>query len=130
MCLLFLGNVLCFLTLPNSLVASGSADLTIKIWKSPLLCVHTLKGHQNWIWSLVNISPSQFASASEDASIIIWSSDTFDKLHTLHYTSPLLCVNVMEDGTLLSGSSDSSIQVWSRDFKEYQIIQGKCNDCM
>ena len=69
----------------NKVIATGSHDRTIKIWKATdLENVSTLKGHNRVIWDL-SFSPVNrlLASCSADQMIKIWNLATSTCVHTL-----------------------------------------------
>ena len=60
-------------------LASGSSDLTIKLWSLDTFSeTQTLKGHGGYVWS-VCFSPDGklLASGSWDKTIRLWNLDTF-----------------------------------------------------
>ena len=60
--------------LPNGLLVSASADLSLKFWNiSTGNCEKQLEqAHSDGIWCLENLSNGNFASGSSDHSIKIW----------------------------------------------------------
>jgi WD40 repeat protein len=63
------------INLDGSLLASGSADQTIKLWSLPDgALLHTLGGHTDFVWP-VAFSPdgTLLASGSTDKTIKLWS---------------------------------------------------------
>ncbi|KXX78527.1 Vegetative incompatibility protein HET-E-1 [Madurella mycetomatis] len=72
---------------PDSrLIASGSADKTIKIWDTATgRCTQTLEGHSDWV-SSVAFSPDSrlIASGSDDKTVKIWDTATGRCTQTLN----------------------------------------------
>ena len=69
-------GVLSLCYLDNGLLASGSRDNSIKIWRiSTGKLVTTLKGHSDYVSSLSYLDNGLLASGSSDYSIKIWSLD-------------------------------------------------------
>ena len=67
-------NVNVFLELPNNILASGSADSTIKLWDVINgILLNTLTSHTASVNGLV-YQNSKMISASDDRSINIWSN--------------------------------------------------------
>ena len=67
------GEIYCLLELLDGRIASGSADLTIKIWDlTNKTCLQTLVGQKNSILSLAQFNDGKLISGSEDKSIYIW----------------------------------------------------------
>lgn len=57
----------------NDIIASGSYDSTIKIWRwSSGKCEKTLKQHHFAILTICTIDENTIASGSDDCSIMIW----------------------------------------------------------
>jgi WD40 repeat protein len=58
------------------MIASASADTTIKLWSIKGQLLQTLTGHQGWVNS-VSFSPDgkTIASASADKTVRLWNLD-------------------------------------------------------
>lgn len=103
---------------PNdSLVASGSQDHTIRIWKSADLSpLATLTGHKRGVWRVV-FSPidRSMASASSDRTVRLWSLNDYSCLRTFQgHTASVLNVRFVNHGTqLISSASDGLINLWT-----------------
>ncbi len=77
------GYVFCLVVLPNGLLASGSDDCTIKLWKvntdlNMIECVMTLLGHSESIIELVVLPNGLLVSLSRKDIIKIWDLNTFE----------------------------------------------------
>ena len=94
----------------------------------------TLKGHGDVITTLLQLTPTKFASGSEDKLIKIWECKTSEykcvsslKGHTAGVTHIVSINN--EDGTpsmrLISASNDNTIRIWEPkgDYKHSTSIQ-------
>ena len=67
-------NIYVLLELPNNILASGSADTTIKLWDvNNGVLLNTLTGHTNTVNDLL-YQNSKIISASSDCSIDFWSN--------------------------------------------------------
>ena len=100
----------------SSILASGSADCTLKLWllsTGKEIC--TLTGHSDSVLS-VAFSPDGeiVASGSADYSIKLWRLSTGTRIRTLTGHSFFVnSVTFSPDGQILaSGSSDKTIKLW------------------
>lgn len=103
---------------PNDqLVASGSQDRTIKVWKLPdLTPVHVFRGHKRGIWS-VAFSPVDQAlvSASGDKTVKLWNLKDGSCLRTFEgHISSVLRVNFLSAGAqVMSSGADGLMKLWN-----------------
>ncbi len=109
----------------NNLIATGSKDLTIKIWNQSFYLVSTLYGHLKPVVALLALpaTTTLLASGSCDTTIKIWNLNTFSLITTLVRHKG--CVNTLAlYGTeiMLSGSSDKQIIVWNITNNNFEII--------
>lgn len=75
----------------------------------------TLTAHKDAVWSVAFSPDSQtLASASEDATINLWNSETGQRLQTLGgHSDSIRSIALSADGqTLVSGSGDSTLNLW------------------
>ena len=104
---------------PNSrLLASGSADQTVRLWDvGTRQTQKTLRGHTDWVNSVAFSPDGQIlaASGSEDDTIRLWNVATGETVRTLRgHTISVFSVAFSPDGeTLASGSQDNTIRLWS-----------------
>eukprot|EP00798_Chlamydomonas_sp_ICE-L_P002642 gene2643-5017_t len=93
---------------PNDqLVATGSQDRTVKIWRLPdLVQVLTLRGHKRGVWSV------EFSS---DKTIKMWSVQDGSCLRTLegHQATVLRATFVSAGTQILSCAADGLVKLWS-----------------
>lgn len=92
----------CMLSPDANLLATCSADTTIKIWKTQDLTLHrTLLGHSKWVWQCVFSADSAFCvSCSSDASAKLWDISTGQCVRTYQgHQKPTTCL-CMNDATL------------------------------
>lgn len=114
----------------SDIVASGSADKTIKVWSLRIgNLLRTLKGHNGSIRG-VAIAPdgSVIVSASEDKTLKVWDFSG-NLLHTLEGHSDFVyAVMITPHNHIISGSADKSLRLWDlRTGKSIGILKGHAN---
>jgi WD40 repeat protein/uncharacterized caspase-like protein/energy-coupling factor transporter ATP-binding protein EcfA2 len=101
----------------GQLLASGSADKTIKIWQENKL-IKTFTGHADRVTSL-SFSPDNqiLASGSADKTLKLWRLADGKLLKTLTgHSDEVTSINFSPDGqTIVSGSFDQTVKIWRRD---------------
>ena len=101
---------------PNFLLASGSADRTIKLWDVKTgQCLNTMRGHTSWVWAVAFSSDNQWlASSSYDKTTRIWQIPSGECLSILSdHTSSVNSVAFSPDNQWLATSSyDQTIKLW------------------
>ncbi|AUB39758.1 putative ATPase, archaeal AAA+ ATPase superfamily [Nostoc flagelliforme CCNUN1] len=117
----------------GQLLASGSRDQTVKIWRPDGTLLQTLKGHTDAV-TCVSFSPDgqTLASASLDKTVQIWRKNRvtgeFDPkpYKTLKgHKDWVYSVNFSPDGELLAtGSKDKTIKLWRKDGSLVKILRG------
>jgi WD40 repeat protein len=103
------------LPLDSTIVASANInDKTIKFWDySTGQCTKTLKGHQEWVSSLLRLQNGLLVSASNDHTIKLWDTLTGECLRTLEgHTSQVNSLALLPNETFASGSIDGTIRIW------------------
>ncbi len=110
------------LSADGTLLASGSADNTIKIWDVPTgKLLQTLKGHTAPVTSVaISQDGKTVISGSEDNTIKIWDVPTAVLRHTLtEHTDKVYAVALSPDGkTIASGSQDFTVKLWNAETGE------------
>ena len=126
-------DINCVAISPNDkLIASASADKTIKLWSPDLSVVGILRGHKRGVWFIEFSKVDKvLASASGDKTIRIWSVADFSCLKTLEgHTASVLSVSFITHGTqLLSSDAEGILKLWTLKTNEcvatYDEHQGK-----
>lgn len=99
----------------NRLIASGSFDQTIKLWRNDGDLIASLEGHQGTISSLTfSKDGSRLLSGSLDNTARLWSARG-NPLVVLEHKDRVTAVDISPDKSrLLTGSKDQSIRIWTR----------------
>lgn len=100
----------------NLLLASGSADCTVRLWNAETgRCLKILQGHTSAIWR-VSFSPDGrwLASSGDDNTVRLWNPISGECLHILQgHTNQVYALSFSPDGRILaSGSSDETVRLW------------------
>jgi WD40 repeat protein len=122
-------EVRCLAISPNGrLLASGSADKTVRLWSLPEGEALKTLGHRNAV-NCLGISPDGrvLASGGRDGAVWLWrlpSAQTAIQLKG--HSQMVLCLAISPNSRLLaSGSADSAIQLWSLpDGKNLKMLDG------
>ncbi|MEH2184195.1 nSTAND1 domain-containing NTPase [Nostoc sp.] len=113
-------------SLDRSLIASASADTTIKLWRPDGSLVKTLSGHEDVVNS-VSFSPDSqiIASASQDKTIKLWNREGQLLATLLGHQGVVNSASFSPDGQIIaSASTDKTVKLWSRDGKLLKTLQG------
>jgi WD40 repeat protein len=108
----------------GDLIASGSQDKTIKLWKPDGTLLKTLIGHQDGVLN-VAFSPRQplLASASNDKTIKLWNTDgTYLRTLTGHREAVMAVSFSPTEDKLISSSFDQTIKLWTTEGKLLKTI--------
>lgn len=110
------------LSADGTLLVSGSADNTIKIWDmSNGKLLKTLKGHTAPVTSVaISRDGKTVISGSEDSTIKIWDVPTAVLRHTLtEHSDKVYAVALSPDGkAIASGSQDFTVKLWNAETGE------------
>ncbi|KAI4300356.1 hypothetical protein L6164_033744 [Bauhinia variegata] len=114
---------------PSSLIASGHADGSIRIWDTDGgTCETTLNGHKGAVTTLrYNKAGSFLASGSKDGDVILWDVIGETGLFRLRgHRDQVTDVVFVDNGKrLVSSSKDKFLRVWDLDTQHcMQIVSG------
>lgn len=108
----------------GDLIASGSQDKTIKLWKPDGSFVKTLTGHQDGIVNIA-FSPRQplLASASYDKTIKLWNTNGLLVNTLTGHRDGVIAVSFSPtEDKLVSSSFDQTIKLWTTEGKLLKTI--------
>lgn len=94
--------------------ASAGNDGVIRLWKLDGRQVDELLGHENFIYSLVNLPNGELASSGEDRTLRIWRGSECIQTITHPAISVWGVAACSDNGDLVSGASDRKVRVFSR----------------
>ncbi len=116
------------------LLASASADKTIRLWRitpndvaQPIKSLITLIGHTREVKTLVFTSDGDaLLSGSRDATALLWDVRALNPNPVLRFTGLTNIVQGVafspDDGSLAAGDGSGDVAVWDRDFlREHQL---------
>ncbi|CAD5969617.1 AAA-like domain-containing protein [Planktothrix agardhii] len=113
----------------GDLIASGSQDKTIKLWKPDGTLLKTLIGHQDGVLN-VAFSPRQplLASTSYDKTIKLWNTNgLLVKTLTGHRDAVMAVSFSPTEDKLVSSSFDQTIKLWTTEGKLLKTIAAHPN---
>ena len=101
----------------EQIIASGSRDNTIKLWKRDGTLITTLKGHTDAVWSISFSRDGQtIISGSQDETIKLWKRDGTLITTLKGHIGAVRSASFSRDGqTIVSGGEDKTIKLWKRD---------------
>ena len=104
-------SVICVASLPENLVASGSADRNVHIWKADTGAhVATLQGHTDSVWALAVLSDGRLASGSDDKTVRLWDvSNPASAPRVLQHTGGVYALAALDGGILASGCWNNKV---------------------
>ncbi|KAI9204199.1 WD40-repeat-containing domain protein [Polychytrium aggregatum] len=116
-------NVCClYASRESGRLISGSWDKTAKVWQDGI-CVATLRGHTQAIWSVLEIEPGVVLTASADRTIRLWHGETCTNTFRGHNDAVRSLVHLPGIG-FASGSNDSTIFIWGFDGTVIRQLHG------
>ena len=99
----------------GSRIASGSKDLTIRIWSvETSKCLLILTGHDGMVNSLTGLYDEQLASGSSDSTVRIWDTVSGGcSLAMRGHNAVVSALATLPDSLLASGSWDKTVRLWN-----------------
>lgn len=100
----------------SSLIASGSADHSVRIWSSTGECKHTLD-HGGWVHAVAFSHDSALIASADGREMRVWSIDTGECLQVLKgIEKPSCSVAFSQDSTRVGTSCQGGgVRIWHRD---------------
>lgn len=100
---------------PGQLIASTSADFTIRIWDIKVgKEVNVLKGHTMPVWCVASLSESVIATGSEDAQVKLWDWDTGECIKTMvAHSQAVWSISQDSKGNVATASWDKTVMIWN-----------------
>lgn len=93
------------------IILSGALDNTIKIWDFSGVCLRTLFGHVEGVWSLA-FDSLRIVSGSHDRTVRIWDMDSGRCMHALEGHSGPVTAVALSDTKIISASDDGDVRIW------------------
>lgn len=98
--------------LPAGGLASGGMDTLVIVWNAENSnTVHTLRGHELQVTSVVVDDQGDILSASVDRTVRRWRQGQCVEVLTGHQ-GPVQAVLTLPSGEVVTGSSDCSLKIW------------------
>eukprot|EP00397_Hematodinium_sp_SG-2012_P051102 GEMP01059710.1.p1 GENE.GEMP01059710.1~~GEMP01059710.1.p1 ORF type:complete len:416 (+),score=85.86 GEMP01059710.1:106-1353(+) len=94
----------------RGLLASGSADSTMRIWKLEEWQCAKVLNFDAWVVDL-SFGASKLVSASNDGTVKVWNVDLWDVEKTFQLDGEVYCCLVFSDGRIASGGAARSLIV-------------------
>ncbi|GMR48120.1 hypothetical protein PMAYCL1PPCAC_18315, partial [Pristionchus mayeri] len=101
----------------GTLIVTGSADDSLKIWNNQGHLTQVLVGHEGKVTSCAIAADERIVvSGAIDRKVILWEVSTGNTLHTLNARAPISCVAITADGSVaFSADEEGWLETWSVD---------------
>ncbi|OQV12087.1 Phospholipase A-2-activating protein [Hypsibius exemplaris] len=95
------------------LLATGSADKTIRVWNKSGGAGKVLRGHTDVVRGLVSPRPNELLSCANDASVRQWDISTGSCLGVYYgHTNYIYSIALLGSDSFVTSSEDASVRVW------------------
>jgi F-box/WD-40 domain protein 7 len=89
-----------------SVIASGSADSTVRVWNHQGVCLHVLSEHIGIVRCL-HLNGSRMITGGDQKKIVVWNTQSGELCNVVHRQPTLLHVMWVDDTRLITASPDS-----------------------
>ena len=120
-----IGSVFCLLEFePGKLLGGTSANM-VNLWdledEDNQEYIYNFYKHYLWVQALVKCDENHFASASNDARIIIWDyTNKKDEIYLEGHNDCIMDMIMLKNGYLCTSSADENIRIW--DWKQQKCL--------
>jgi WD40 repeat protein len=101
----------------NDMFASGSGDMTIKIWDPAMnyKCIRSLDVNEGWVFSLLFVAKEGLLISGSYRTIKVWNiSDNYTCIKLIEaHNAGIRCLLLLPNGFFVSSSSDGKIKIWN-----------------
>ncbi|MBD2679245.1 MULTISPECIES: AAA-like domain-containing protein [Nostoc] len=114
----------------NTLIATTSADKTVKLWQRNGQLLKTLKGHIGEVWGIDISRDSQLiASASWDKTVKLWRRDGTLLTNFTKHNNRVNNVAISPDRQIIASvSADRTIKLWQPNGTVIRTLQGHSDE--
>jgi len=102
----------------TGVIATGSADRSIRIYSPDGTYLRTLTGHKDCVRGLAALSAIEILSCSNDATIRKWNVNTGESLDVYFGHKHYIYCLVISGGVMVSGGEDRAVRVWKEKLSE------------
>ena len=111
----------------DHIIAAGSADKTIKLWRTSENSLQEIPAHNGEVRSISFSSDGKtLASGSTDGTVKLWNSQDRSLIEVFvgHSNSIYTVAFGKDNQTLISGSADRTVRIWQNQNNLLETLQG------